>query len=67
MEKWAVAFQYATRCVIKLVYRFMHQALLNPNVHMVALEKDKIKGTVRTDFILSAEITLITLNLGQRL
>jgi uncharacterized protein len=37
------------------------QALVDPSVDMVALEKDKIKGAVRTDFILSAEIIAITL------
>jgi predicted DNA repair protein MutK len=36
-------------------------ALADPAVDMVALEKDKIKGAVRTDFILSAEIIAITL------
>jgi len=36
-------------------------ALVNPAVDLVALEKDKIKGAVRTDFILSAEIIAITL------
>ena len=33
----------------------------NPAVDLVAFEKDKIKGAVRTDFILSAEIIAITL------
>ncbi|QHE86028.1 DUF808 domain-containing protein [Hydrogenophaga sp. BPS33] len=37
------------------------EALANENVDLVALEKDKIKGAVRTDFILSAEIIVITL------
>jgi uncharacterized protein len=37
------------------------QALADPQVDLVALEKDKIKGAVRTDFILSAEIIAITL------
>jgi uncharacterized protein len=37
------------------------QALADPTVDMVAVEKDKIKGAVRTDFILSAEIIAITL------
>ena len=37
------------------------QALLDPAVDLVALEKDKIKGAIRTDFILSAEIIVITL------
>jgi predicted DNA repair protein MutK len=36
-------------------------ALANPAVDLVAFEKDKIKGAVRTDFILSAEIIAITL------
>ena len=37
------------------------QANANPDVDMVAFEKDKVKGAVRTDFILSAEIIAITL------
>ncbi|MEO7392546.1 MAG: DUF808 domain-containing protein [Ramlibacter sp.] len=37
------------------------QALSNPEVDICQLEKDKIKGAVRTDFILSAEIVAITL------
>lgn len=36
-------------------------ALSNPAVDLVAYEKEKIKGAVRTDFILSAEIVTITL------
>ena len=58
----------------KLVHKLMHgrdedqahhaelaSALANPAVDLVAFEKDKIKGAVRTDFILSAEIIAITL------
>ena len=37
------------------------QALADPNADMAALEHDKIKGAVRTDFVLSAEIIAITL------
>ena len=37
------------------------QALLDPAADLIAIEKDKIKGAVRTDFILSAEIIVITL------
>jgi uncharacterized protein len=37
------------------------QALQNPHVDLVALEKDKIKGAIRTDFVLSAEIIVIAL------
>ncbi|MBK1718154.1 DUF808 domain-containing protein [Thiocystis violacea] len=36
-------------------------ALEDPGVDLLALEKTKIKGAVRTDFILSAEIIVITL------
>jgi predicted DNA repair protein MutK len=36
-------------------------ALSDPSVDLRAVEKDKIKGAVRTDFILSAEIIAITL------
>lgn len=37
------------------------QALAEPAVDLVALEKDRIKGAIRTDFILSAEIVVIAL------
>jgi predicted DNA repair protein MutK len=36
-------------------------ALADPGADLVALERDKIKGAVRTDFVLSAEIIAITL------
>jgi len=60
--------------VEKLAHRFLHSeqedaahrealtaALAAPDIDLLALEKDKIKGAVRTDFILSAEIIAITL------
>lgn len=37
------------------------QANADDNVDLVTLEKDKIKGAIRTDFILSAEIVVISL------
>ena len=37
------------------------QAVADKNVDLVAFEKEKIKGAVRTDFILSAEIIVISL------
>ena len=62
----------------KLAHKFLHsqaedaaheeelmQALVNPAVDLVALERDKIKGAVRTDFVLSAEIIAITLGTVQ--
>ena len=55
----------------KLAHRFLHRddsdhaetvrALADPSVDMVAFERKKISGAVRTDFILSAEIIAITL------
>jgi len=58
----------------KLVHKFLHsqaevaaereklaEAVVDPTIDLVALEKDKIKGAIRTDFILSAEIIVITL------
>ncbi|MDH5631136.1 MAG: DUF808 domain-containing protein [Gammaproteobacteria bacterium] len=36
-------------------------SLINPQADLVALEKEKIKGAIRTDFILSAEIIVIVL------
>ncbi len=37
------------------------QAVEHPTVDLVVLEKDKIKGAIRTDFVLSAEIIVIAL------
>jgi len=36
-------------------------AIANPEIDLVAFEQNKIKGAVRTDFVLSAEIIVITL------
>ena len=60
----------------KLAHKFLHskeddeaqkaarkQAVADANVDLVAYEKAKIKGAVRTDFILSAEIIAITLGI----
>jgi hypothetical protein len=58
----------------KLAHRFLHsrtedeahhgelvRAIAGPEVDLVVFEQDKIKGAVRTDFVLSAEIIAITL------
>ncbi|AKU99497.1 Membrane protein, putative [Labilithrix luteola] len=57
----------------KLAEKFLHrdeeekhkvelrEALANPSVDLALVEKDKIKGAVRTDFVLSAEIIVISL------
>ncbi|WP_428423191.1 DUF808 domain-containing protein [Methylibium sp.] len=58
----------------KLAHKFLHskaqvdahhaelaKAVADPAVDLVAFEKDKVRGAVRTDFILSAEIIAITL------
>jgi predicted DNA repair protein MutK len=37
------------------------RAVADPAIDLVALEKDKIKGAIRTDFVLSAEIIVIAL------
>lgn len=39
------------------------EALANPDIDLAAIEKEKIKGAVRTDLILSAEIITITLGI----
>ncbi|WP_338846505.1 DUF808 domain-containing protein [Massilia sp. W12] len=44
----------------------IHAALIDPHGDLVALEKDKIKGAIRTDFILSAEIIVIALGVVQQ-
>lgn len=62
--------------VEKLAHKFLHRGgeaaeadehaerlrkLADGNVDVVAMERDKVKGAVRTDFILSAEIIVLTL------
>ncbi len=62
----------------KVAHKFLHsesktavqpevklRALLDPKIDLVALEKKKIKGAIRTDFILSAEIIVIALGTVQ--
>ena len=39
----------------------LDQAIVDSKVDLVALEKDNIKGAIRTDFVLSAEIIVIAL------
>ena len=41
--------------------RELADALVDPSKDVLAIEKDKIKGAIRTDFILSAEIIVIAL------
>ncbi len=58
----------------KLAHRLLHskiedaahkaeiaEALLDPNVDLREVEREKIRGAIRTDFILSAEIIVLTL------
>jgi len=58
----------------KLLHKFLHSraerhkehvelvhAVADPEVDLVEFERNKIKGAIRTDFILSAEIIVITL------
>jgi predicted DNA repair protein MutK len=62
----------------KLAHRFLHdraedeahhaeqlKALADPAVDLVAFEQEKIRGAIRTDFVLSAEIIVITLGTVQ--
>lgn len=62
----------------KLAHKFLHsraedskhhaelvEAVADPAVDLVAFEREKIRGAVRTDFILSAEIIAITLGTVQ--
>ncbi len=58
----------------KVLHKLLHKPALPPDAHkkkleavadskvdLVAFEKEKIRGAIRTDFILSAEIVVITL------
>lgn len=61
----------------KIAHKFLHkdeyahnkeslkEALLKPEADLVAFEKEKIKGAIRTDFVLSAEIIVILLGTVQ--
>jgi predicted DNA repair protein MutK len=59
-EKLAHRF-LRTRAELEKEHAALVQAVADPKVDMVAFEKEKISGAVRTDFILSAEIIAITL------
>ena len=64
--------------VEKVAHKFLHRqevekqhnetlkAIADPAVDLVAFEKQRIRGAVRTDFILSAEIIVITLGTVQQ-
>jgi len=49
----------------KAAHREQLEALKDPDVDLVEFEKQKIKGAIRTDFILSAEIIVIALGTVQ--
>jgi predicted DNA repair protein MutK len=61
MEKIAHRFLHSKEELEAEHAKLIHNLIDNPQVDLVQLEKDKIKGAVRTDFILSAEIIAITL------
>jgi predicted DNA repair protein MutK len=64
-----LCYEGAEKIVHKLLHRDqsaarraeLAQALADPSVDLRAVERDKIKGAIRTDFILSAEIIVIAL------
>jgi len=61
----------------KIAHRFLHRAeaqqqqdalrsvLIDPDADLLAFERDRIRGAIRTDFILSAEIVVIALGTVQ--
>ncbi len=60
----------------KIVHKFLHPetkekhqsklaAVANPQIDLVQFEKDKVRGAIRTDFILSGEIVVIALGTVQ--
>ncbi len=59
-EKMAHKFLH-TPAEVKKEHSALVKALSDPKVDLVAFEKDKIAGAIRTDFILSGEIIVITL------
>jgi len=61
--------------VEKLYHKFFHakaeaqhreeimEVVANPDIDLMAFEKEKVKGAIRTDFVLSAEIIVIALGI----
>lgn len=66
-----LCFEGAEKIMHKLLHRHqpeqaaheteLRKALTDPSVDLMALERNKVKGAIRTDFILSAEIIVISL------
>ncbi|MDG9756833.1 DUF808 domain-containing protein [Pseudomonas sp. o96-267] len=63
-----LCYEGAEKLLHKLLHRYEEDdkqarldAIADPEVDLVAFEREKIRGAVRTDFILSAEIIAITL------
>lgn len=55
---WHSVFQ---RDQVQAAKQAIHRALLDPKVDFKQVEAEKIKGAIRTDFVLSAEIIVIAL------
>lgn len=63
-----LCYEGAEKLLHKLLHRHQHepqqahlQAVADPAIDLLAFEREKIRGAVRTDFVLSAEIIAITL------
>jgi predicted DNA repair protein MutK len=56
-----VLHRFAGRTEDEAHHRELTVALVDPAKDMVAVEREKIRGAIRTDFILSAEIVVISL------
>lgn len=63
-----LCYEGAEKLLHKLLHQHQHepqqahlQAVADPAIDLLAFEREKIRGAVRTDFVLSAEIIAITL------
>lgn len=56
-----IAHKWLHRAEDEAHHKEITDALVDPKVDLVQFERDKIKGAIRTDFILSAEIIVISL------
>ncbi len=59
-EKIAHPFLHSKAQIIHEEH-LLHEAIIHPEIDLVELEREKIKGAIRTDFVLSAEIIVIAL------
>jgi len=60
-EKIEHKFGHSHHAEVEAHHAELTAALADPNIDLATLERDRVKGAIRTDFVLSAEIIVIAL------